>query len=259
MWPHLCALEWRQIGDVAAQITGNSIFVQQLQLHRKHPVTTCDKHSIKDPDFWSSVRGIHRSTVDSSHRGSVMRQTFPCHDVFMLWGLWPYLWGLACGRILKDPRYWPSVRGIHRSPVDSPHRGPVMRLAFPRHAIIILWGMWPYLWGLACGLDSALSGVLPMFRHGRPQPRQTHIHHILTHWWHGGQVSSKSCLILNNVGFPALASVKWPCLFLIPPVSGIGEWHFCVASHWSVLQLTHKTEHVGISCDCYRCEEPCVF
>ena len=25
------------------------------------------------------------------------------------------------------PRYWPFVRGIHRSPVNSPHKGPVTR------------------------------------------------------------------------------------------------------------------------------------
>ena len=25
------------------------------------------------------------------------------------------------------PRYWPLVRGIHRSPVNSPHKGPVTR------------------------------------------------------------------------------------------------------------------------------------
>ena len=25
----------------------------------------------------------------------------------------------------RIPRYWPFVRGIHRSPVDSPHKGPV--------------------------------------------------------------------------------------------------------------------------------------
>ena len=24
------------------------------------------------------------------------------------------------------PRYWPFVQGIHRSPVNSPHKGPVM-------------------------------------------------------------------------------------------------------------------------------------
>ena len=30
------------------------------------------------------------------------------------------------------PHYWPFVRGIHRSPVDSPHKGPVME-RFDRH------------------------------------------------------------------------------------------------------------------------------
>ena len=27
--------------------------------------------------------------------------------------------------------YWPFVRGIHRSPVNSPHKGPVTRKGFP--------------------------------------------------------------------------------------------------------------------------------
>ena len=30
-------------------------------------------------------------------------------------------------RIHKASHYWPFVRGIHRKPVDSPHKGPVMR------------------------------------------------------------------------------------------------------------------------------------
>ena len=31
---------------------------------------------------------------------------------------------MAWKRVLH---YWPFVRGIHRSPVDSPHKGPFMR------------------------------------------------------------------------------------------------------------------------------------
>ena len=27
----------------------------------------------------------------------------------------------------ENPHHWPFVRGIHRSPMDSPHKGPVMR------------------------------------------------------------------------------------------------------------------------------------
>ena len=33
--------------------------------------------------------------------------------------------------------YWRLVRGIHRSPVDSPHEEPVMRKEFMCHDVII--------------------------------------------------------------------------------------------------------------------------
>ena len=39
--------------------------------------------------------------------------------------LWPYK-GILHDEVIKwkhFPRYWPFVRGIHRSPVDSPHKG----------------------------------------------------------------------------------------------------------------------------------------
>ena len=32
---------------------------------------------------------------------------------------------------IKAPRYWPFVRGIHRGPMNSPHKGPVVRKMFP--------------------------------------------------------------------------------------------------------------------------------
>ena len=34
-------------------------------------------------------------------------------------------------RYSKVPHYWPFVRGMHRWPMHSPHKGPVMRKAFP--------------------------------------------------------------------------------------------------------------------------------
>ena len=47
------------------------------------------------------------------------------------------------------PRYWPFVRGIHRSPVNSPHKGPVTRsfgVFFDLHPNKRLskqwWGWW---------------------------------------------------------------------------------------------------------------------
>ena len=38
----------------------------------------------------------------------------------------------------KAPRYWPFVRGIHRWPVNSPHKGPVTRKMSPFDYVIML-------------------------------------------------------------------------------------------------------------------------
>ena len=38
---------------------------------------------------------------------------------------------------IKAPQHWPFVKGIHRWPVDSPHKGPVMWKALPCHDIIM--------------------------------------------------------------------------------------------------------------------------
>ena len=39
---------------------------------------------------------------------------------------------------IKAPRYWQFVRGIHRGPVNSPHKWPVTRKLFPFDDVIIL-------------------------------------------------------------------------------------------------------------------------
>ena len=38
---------------------------------------------------------------------------------------------------IKAPRYWPFVRGIHRAPVNSPHKWPVTRKMFPFDDVIM--------------------------------------------------------------------------------------------------------------------------
>ena len=52
------------------------------------------------------------------------------HQDYMLY-MWIYIVGyLSHCDVIKwkhFPRYWPFVRGIHLSPVDSPHKGPVTR------------------------------------------------------------------------------------------------------------------------------------
>ena len=51
--------------------TSPALFVQQLVLAK----------NIESPHYWPFVRGSHRWSVDSPHKGPVMRKTFPCHGV----------------------------------------------------------------------------------------------------------------------------------------------------------------------------------
>ena len=38
----------------------------------------------------------------------------------------------------KAPRHWPLWGGIHRWPVNSPHKGPVTRKMFPFDDVIMI-------------------------------------------------------------------------------------------------------------------------
>ena len=80
---------------------------------------------------WPFVRGVHRGLVDSPNKGPVMEKTILLHDIIM-----PHPKAYVGAKALKIrgmhgdvikwkhfPRYWPFVRGIHRSPVNSPHKG----------------------------------------------------------------------------------------------------------------------------------------
>ena len=76
----------------------------------------------RNPQYRFFARGMNRWPMAPCHRRSVMWKSFPCHDVAMNFR------SVHC--ILYDviewehfPRYWPFVRGIHRSPVISLHKG----------------------------------------------------------------------------------------------------------------------------------------
>ena len=80
------------------------------------------------------VKGIHRSPVDSPHKGPVTRKISPVDDVIMNSHNTPQVYTCGClsWALLRKhddvikwkhfPRNWPFVRGIHRSPVNSPHK-----------------------------------------------------------------------------------------------------------------------------------------
>ena len=105
------------------------------------------------------VSGIHRWSVNSSHKGSVTQKMFPFDDVIMsmydsialvvheefhlptlsryreiistcskifpwsaeLKSCWKNIFRIIYRKIC--PTHWPFVRGIHQSPVNFPHKG----------------------------------------------------------------------------------------------------------------------------------------
>ena len=93
------------------------------------------------------VRRFHRWPVDSPNNGPVTRKMIQFDDVIMIFrAMMPHYWlsmsalgqhDLVQHRTAMDchghnddvikwkhfPRYWPFVRGIPRSPVNSPHKG----------------------------------------------------------------------------------------------------------------------------------------
>ena len=84
------------------------------------------------------VRGIHRWPVNSPHKGPVTcasmtsindeelnqaRSSGSSHDDVIKWK--------------HFPRYWPFVRGIHRSPVNSPQKG--QRRGALMFSLICVW------------------------------------------------------------------------------------------------------------------------
>ena len=75
------------------------------------------KHS---PRHWPFVRGIHRSPVNSPHKGQWRGAL-----TFILISARINVW-VNRDDVIKwkhFPPHWPFVRGIHRSPVNSPHKG----------------------------------------------------------------------------------------------------------------------------------------
>ena len=87
------------------------------------------------------MRGIHRRPVNSPHKGPVTRKMFPFDDVIMIYitnkdnvipwhGHVFHITGPSWGNPLRDdvikwkhfPRYWPFVKGIRRSSMNSPHK-----------------------------------------------------------------------------------------------------------------------------------------
>ena len=120
------------MGVVASQIT-------TLTIVYSTDYSDADQRKRQSSASLAFVRGIHRGPMNSPHKWPVTRKMFPFDDVIMVSMQTPKF---QVSRLLKDTnettipiphddvikwkhflRYWPCVRGIHRSTVNSPHKG----------------------------------------------------------------------------------------------------------------------------------------
>ena len=119
------------MGTMASQITSLTIVYSIVCLG-------ADQRKHQSSASLAFVLGIHRWPVNFPHKGPVTRKMFPFDDVIMIfqkhrgrvWFAWLVFERVRYNSWYDDvikrkhfPRYWPFVRGIHRSPVNSPHKG----------------------------------------------------------------------------------------------------------------------------------------
>ena len=132
------------MGVKASQITSLTIFYSTVY-------SDADQRKHQSSASSAFVRGIHRGPVNSPHKWPVTRKMFPFDDVFMIRArhYTDVIMGAIVSQITsltivystvysgEDQRKHQSsaslafVWGIHRGPVNSPHKWPVTRKMFP--------------------------------------------------------------------------------------------------------------------------------
>ena len=104
-------VSWQQHAIRAEQITGSNVFVLSCRHHDRlrwtcwHCVHYDDGNSMLQKTIGHPVV----TTGLSLNHHHPANATWRKHDDVIKWN--------------HFPRYWPFVRGIHRSPVNSPHKG----------------------------------------------------------------------------------------------------------------------------------------
>ena len=113
------------------------IIASQITSNLTVSLTACEaktKRNIQAPYYWYFSRWTHDWMVGYPRKW-VMRKAIPCHEGLM---------HCTHDDVIKwkhFPRNWPFVRGIHRSPVNSPRKGQ-----WRRALMFSLIGIWINDW-----------------------------------------------------------------------------------------------------------------
>ena len=108
------------------------------------------KENIMAPHYWPYIRWIHCWWVESPHKEQMIRRAFRCHysDVIMTAMAFQITSiTIVYSTVYSGTDQWTHqssgslafVMGIHRWPVNSPHKGPVTRKMFPFDDVIMPW------------------------------------------------------------------------------------------------------------------------
>ena len=122
------------MSEIASQITSLTIVYSTV-------LSGVDQSKHQSSASLAFVWEIHRWPVNFPHKWPVTRKIFPFDDVIMIsyhgildvWICYAMAKHVAIMKVnpyhddvikwKHFPCYWPFVRGIHRSPVNSPHKG----------------------------------------------------------------------------------------------------------------------------------------
>ena len=147
-----------------------SIITRQWVAHLSQFVKA-NKESIKDPNYWPFVEGIHWWPIIFLTKGLIMQKAFTCYDTIMnpngtcldnrsswhhsdvivgamvsqIISLTIVYWTIHSGTDLRKHQSSASlafVGGIHRWPVNSLHKWPVTRKMFPFDDVFFFLTHW---------------------------------------------------------------------------------------------------------------------
>ena len=124
----------RNVGWISNSTFRCGCFVQLMRINLK----TSPK-SLIPPKYrlnsWSSATIVWQ-TIVSSHYSDVLMGTIASQITSQLFTQ-PFI-QTQIKENIKAPRHWPLCGGIHRGPVNSPHKWPVTRKMFPFHDVIMM-------------------------------------------------------------------------------------------------------------------------
>ena len=148
-----------------------------------------------------------------------------CNDRDGVWDHWPH--DCLVNRIFrrtskKTPKLHVTGRGIHRWPVNSPHKGPVTQKMFPFDDVIMHCSMWP--------TQVCLSEIIISLLFGKA--RKAHFYsfmknRLICHWPAGSRIQ---CLLF----------VYLQCYLISPVHDDVIKWkHF--SRYWPFVRGIHRS------------------